>query len=162
MLQRNLIRSACKQTPLFCRSMATVSMKTSAASTPLTKSELENAKDNWETFNKTEQEKIISQLNERQKLPWKQLSADELKTCWYISYGDWGPRKPILQKGDTLYIAKGVIIGLLAGIGTFALMRSFADEPVRTMNREWQLKSDEYLKSKNANPWGGYSQVQSK
>lgn len=141
--------------------MATVSAKNTAAPA-LTMSQLQNVKNNWENFNKTEQENIIHQLNERQKLPWDQLTKEEIKSCWYISYGEWGPRKPTLEKGDTLYIVKGIIIGLVAGVGTFALLRQLADEPVKTMNREWQLKSDEYLKSKNANPWGGYSQVQSK
>lgn len=68
----------------------------------------------------------------------------------------------MLNKGDSGFIAKGVVAGLLLSVGLFAMVRTVGGEDSKTMNKEWQLKSDEYLKSKNANPWGGYSQVQSK
>ncbi|EDO18278.1 hypothetical protein Kpol_1039p27 [Vanderwaltozyma polyspora DSM 70294] len=110
----------------------------------------------------SEQQDIVSKLSERQKLPWSQLTESEKQAAWYISYGEWGPRKPVLVKGDGIYITKGVIIGMVAAVALFAGARVFAQDPPRTMTKEWQLKSDEYLKSVNANPWSGYSQVQSK
>ncbi|CCD23403.1 cytochrome c oxidase subunit Vb NDAI_0B03690 [Naumovozyma dairenensis CBS 421] len=110
----------------------------------------------------TEQEELATKLAERQKLPWNQLTPNEKQAAWFISYGEWGPRRPIHGKGDVTYITKGVFIGLAVSLGLFAFIRQFAGEPPKTMTKEWQLKSDEYLKSKNANPWGGYSQVQSK
>ncbi|CAI5002740.1 AVN_HP_G0045510.mRNA.1.CDS.1 [Saccharomyces cerevisiae] len=74
-----------------------------------------------------------------------------------------GPKKTCgLNKGDSSFIAKGVAAGLLFSVGLFAVVRMAGGQDAKTMNKEWQLKSDEYLKSKNANPWGGYSQVQSK
>ncbi|EHN00479.1 Cox5ap [Saccharomyces cerevisiae x Saccharomyces kudriavzevii VIN7] len=116
----------------------------------------------WENMPSTEQQDIVSKLTERQKLPWAQLTEPEKKAVWYISYGEWGPRRPVLNKGDSGFIAKGVVAGLLLSVGLFAMVRTVGGEDSKTMNKEWQLKSDEYLKSKNANPWGGYSQVQSK
>ena len=109
-----------------------------------------------------EQEDITTKLTKRQKLPWKDLTITEKQAVCYISYGAWGPGKPILEKDDDVFTAKGVFLGLTIALATFAFIRQFAGEDVKSMNREWQLKSDEYLKSKNANPWGGYSQVQSK
>ncbi|EJS41961.1 cox5ap [Saccharomyces arboricola H-6] len=116
----------------------------------------------WENMPSTEQQDIVTKLTERQKLPWSQLTEPEKQAVWYISYGEWGPRRPVLNKGDSGFIAKGVAVGLLVSVGLFAAIRMVGGEDSKTMNKEWQLKSDEYLKSKNANPWGGYSQVQSK
>lgn len=116
----------------------------------------------WEDLPATEQQDIVTKLQERQKLPWNELTKPEKQAAWYISYGEWGPRRPVHGKGDGSYIAKGVAVGLVFSIALFAGFRQFAAESPKTMTKEWQLKSDEYLKSKNANPWGGYSQVQSK
>ncbi|CCC68724.1 hypothetical protein NCAS_0B06400 [Naumovozyma castellii] len=116
----------------------------------------------WETMPNTEQEELVAKLTERQKLPWKELTQNEKQAAWYISYGEWGPRRPVHAKGDQAFIAKGVALGLVLSLGFFFFVRQFAEDDPKTMNKEWQMKSDEYLKSKNANPWGGYSQVQSK
>ncbi|CCH59407.1 hypothetical protein TBLA_0B05810 [Henningerozyma blattae CBS 6284] len=116
----------------------------------------------WDGLQESEQDSILTALAERQKLPWSQLTSQEQQAAWYISYGSWGPRRPVLARGDATYIARGTVIGLILSLALFAGVRSLADEDPRTMTKEWQLKSDEYLKSKNANPWGGYSQVQSK
>lgn len=116
----------------------------------------------WETLPAAEQNDIVAKLSERQKLPWTQLTETEKQASWYISYGEWGPRRPVLVKGDGAFIMKGIAIGLGISLTLFAVSRQFASADSKTMTKEWQLKSDEYLKSKNANPWGGYSQVQSK
>ncbi|SCV05427.1 LANO_0H07250g1_1 [Lachancea nothofagi CBS 11611] len=116
----------------------------------------------WEDLPASEQQDLVSKLTERQKLPWSQMTETEKQASWYISYGEWGPRRPVHAKGDGSYIAKGVAVGLIGSIALFAFIRQYGGEESKTMTKEWQLKSDEYLKSKNANPWGGYSQVQSK
>lgn len=116
----------------------------------------------WEELPAVDQQEIVSQLAERQKLPWSELTQAEKKAAWYISYGAWGPRRPIHPKGEAGKIATGVLIGLGISVGLFALFRMNAPDAPKTMNREWQEQSDEYLKSKNANPWSTYSQVQSK
>ncbi|CCK70451.1 cytochrome c oxidase subunit Vb KNAG_0E01890 [Huiozyma naganishii CBS 8797] len=121
-----------------------------------------NIQERWEKMPATEQDDLVGKLTERQKLPWRELTQPEKQAAWYISYGEWGPRKPVLEKGDGSFIAKGVVVGMVVAVGFFAFIRQFAGEESKTMTKEWQLKSDEYLKSKNANPWGGYSQVQSK
>lgn len=128
----------------------------------ISKASIADLDQRWEHMPAAEQESLVAKLTERQTLPWKELSADEQKAAWYISYGAWGPRRPVLAKGEGAYIFKGVILGLGIACGAFAWIRQYGGEDVKSMNKEWQLKSDEYLKSKNANPWGGYSQVQSK
>ncbi|GAV48679.1 hypothetical protein ZYGR_0N00830, partial [Zygosaccharomyces rouxii] len=128
----------------------------------LSKASIVDLPNRWEAMPAPEQHEIVSKLTERQKLSWAQLSETEKQAAWYISYGEWGPRRPVHGKGDASYIAKGVLVGMVASVGLFALLRMGAGDPPKTMNKSWQIKSDEYLKSKNANPWGGYSQVQSK
>lgn len=54
----------------------------------------------WETMPNTEQEELVAKLTERQKLPWKELTQNEKQAAWYISYGEWGPRRPVHAKGD--------------------------------------------------------------
>ena len=49
----------------------------------------------WETMPNTEQEELVAKLTERQKLPWKELTQNEKQAAWYISYGEWGPRRPV-------------------------------------------------------------------
>ncbi|ODV93006.1 hypothetical protein PACTADRAFT_52208 [Pachysolen tannophilus NRRL Y-2460] len=115
----------------------------------------------WESLPDVDQKEIISKLSERQKLPWKELTPSEKKAAWYISFGEWGPRKPIHTKEDKLYIFWGVVTGLSLSAALFLAFRSQRNVP-KTMNREWQEAADERLKEKNANPFTGYSQVQSK
>lgn len=120
-----------------------------------------NLEKRWEDLPEIDQKDIIAKLSSRQSLPWKELTSAEKKAAWYISFGAWGPRKPIHTKEDKIYIFWGTTIGLALCAVFFVGFRSQRNIP-KTMNREWQEKSDEILKEKNANPFTGYSQVQSK
>lgn len=128
----------------------------------ISKASITNLENRWEHMPATEKDDLVTKLTERQKLPWNQLTDSEKQAAWYISYGAWGPRRPVLTKSENYYVLKGVLLGLAIAFGSFAWIRQYGGEDVKSLNKEWQLKSDEYLKSKNANPWGGYSQVQSK
>ncbi|KAH3686370.1 hypothetical protein WICPIJ_002662 [Wickerhamomyces pijperi] len=133
-----------------------------ASSHPVSKASIVELENRWETLPQVDQQEIVSQLAERQKLPWGELTEAEKKAAWYISYGSWGPRRPVHPKGESGKIASGVFIGLGVSLAIFLGVRAMAPEAPKTMSREWQEASDEYLKSKNANPWSSYSQVQSK
>lgn len=114
----------------------------------------------WSHLPKPEQKTLISELNARMELPWQELTTAEKKAAYYISFGAWGPRKPLHKAGEINKVIWGVVGGFGAAIGLFAFIRMFAAPPPRTLTREWQDASDEYLKSQNANPFTGYSQVQ--
>lgn len=129
----------------------------SAISTPT----IINLESRWEAMTLEEQEDIISQLVERQKGPWTELTTQEKRAAWYISYGSWGPRKPIHPEGEGTKIMLG-IAGVVIVAGTvFTAIRSVSEGLGPTMTREWQEAADEILKENNANPFRGYSQVQS-
>lgn len=114
----------------------------------------------WESLPKEDQTTLIEELKTRMELPWQELTPAEKKAAYYISFGEWGPRKPLYGPGDKNKVFWGVVIGLAAGTALFAGVRSLAAPGPTTLNRQWQEASDEYLKSKNANPFTGYSQIQ--
>ncbi|KAF5096284.1 hypothetical protein D0Z03_001652 [Geotrichum reessii] len=120
-----------------------------------------NLESRWEKMTSEEQEDIISQLAERQKGPWNELTLNEKRAAWYISYGSWGPRKVIHPEGEVQKIAFGVFGILAAASAVFGIARYFSEGLGITMNKEWQEASDEILKEKLSNPFRGYSQVQS-
>lgn len=115
----------------------------------------------WEKMAVSEQEDIISQLSERQKGSWTDLTSNEKRAAWYISYGNWGPRKPIHPKGEVAQITKGIIYVILASVGVFGFIRVISQGEGRTFNKKWQEASNEILKEQKANPFRGYDQVQS-
>lgn len=114
----------------------------------------------WESLPKEDQTTLIDELKGRMELPWQQLTAEEKKAAYYISFGEWGPRKPLYGPGDRSKVFWGTVAGLAAGVGLFLGIRAMAPAPPASLDRSWQEASDEYLKSKNANPFSGYSQVQ--
>uniref|UniRef100_A0A060TI40 ARAD1D35992p n=1 Tax=Blastobotrys adeninivorans TaxID=409370 RepID=A0A060TI40_BLAAD len=122
---------------------------------------LMNIEGRWETMSEEERNDIITQLAERQKGPWSELTVAEKRAAWYISYGPWGPRKPIHAPGSGKKIVAG-ILGVVAAAGLLfgAFRLTFSTPPV-SMSKEWQELSNEALKEKNANPFTGYDQVQS-
>lgn len=131
-----------------------------AAAKPLSNAHVAHLETRWEKLPKEDQSALIDELKARMELPWQELTAGEKKAAYYISFGEWGPRRPLYAPGEKSKIFWGTVAGLLAGIGLFATIRLFAPAPSETLTREWQEKSDEYLKSKNANPFTGYSQIQ--
>lgn len=115
----------------------------------------------WESMPEDEREEIISLLAERQKGPWSELTPLEKQAAWYISYGTWGPRRPVLAKGSASIIVKGVLIGVAAAFGIFGLFRLVAPPLPKTMSEEWQTATNEQLDEINAEPFSGHDQVQS-
>lgn len=141
--------------------LATLQSSSKRSASALSNATVSNLQNRWEGLPEVDQKDIISQLSERQKNPWSELTVAEKKAAWYISFGEWGPRRPIHTKEDKLYIFWGVTIGLGLSAALFGAFRYFGNKP-KSMNRQWQEKTDEYLKSKNAEPFTGYSQIQSK
>ncbi|KAG7666117.1 cox5 [[Candida] subhashii] len=121
---------------------------------------LGNLETRWTSLPKQDQEALIEELKARMTLPWNELTSAEKKAAYYISFGAWGPRRPIYGPGDKQKVFWGVVGGIVASIVIFAGIKQLAAPAPHTMTREWQEKSDEYLKSKNANPFTGYSQIQ--
>ncbi|ANB13906.1 cytochrome c oxidase subunit Va [Sugiyamaella lignohabitans] len=122
---------------------------------------LVNLESRWEAMSEEERSDIVAQLAERQKGSWAELTVAEKRAAWYISYGAWGPRKPIHAPGDAGRIVKGIAAVILGAATLFTTIRLLSPSLPHTMNKEWQEAANEKLAEKNANPFTGYNQVQS-
>lgn len=119
-----------------------------------------NLETRWSKLPEKDQQTLIDELKTRMELPWQELSPAEKRAAYYISFGEWGPRTPLYLPGERAKVFWYTFGTVIASIVLFVGIRQLADPYPHTMNREWQEQSDEYLKSKNANPFTGYSQVQ--
>ncbi|KAI7901515.1 cytochrome c oxidase subunit IV [Cokeromyces recurvatus] len=118
---------------------------------------IQNIETRWKTLSTAEQNTIAKQLEEAQKGDWKSLSLDEKKAAYYIAFGAHGPREPLTKPGHGMKVLAGVT-GVLAASGVlFYLIRLGAQETPKTVSREWQEATNEYLKSQNSNPVTGIS-----
>ncbi|ODV90176.1 hypothetical protein CANCADRAFT_102820 [Tortispora caseinolytica NRRL Y-17796] len=137
-------------------------LATAVAQHPVSAPTLADLESRWEVMSRDEQQDVITQLEERMKLPWTELTTAEKRAAWYIAYGPWGPRRPVHQPGDGLKIGLGIISGLVASIGLFYTIRFFllADKPF-TMSREWQEKTNEIYKQQRSEPFSGINAIQS-
>lgn len=130
------------------------------AQVPITVGSIKEISNRWERMPTAEQSLILTKLKARQTQPWTELTPLEQKAAYYISYGAWGPRKPEYADGDVGKVVLGFLGFFAFGCAIFYSFTSYVANPKPASNSiEWQIASDEYLKSKNANPWGGYSQV---
>lgn len=138
------------------------SQSTVAGSAPraLSNAYVGNLESRWGTLPKDDQSALIEELKTRMELPWQELTAGEKKAAYYISFGEWGPRRPLYAPGEKSKVFWGVVGSLIASVGIFAGVRALGQPAPATLDRKWQEASDEYLKSKNANPFTGHSQIQ--
>ncbi|KAG1024088.1 hypothetical protein G6F26_006249 [Rhizopus arrhizus] len=118
---------------------------------------VQNIETRWKSLSIAEQNTIVKQLEEAQKKDWKVLSFDEKKAAYYIAFGAHGPREPFTKPGHALKVLGGVT-GVLAASGAlFYAIRLNGQETPRTINKEWEQATNEYLKSQNSNPISGIS-----
>ncbi|KAJ9604629.1 Cytochrome c oxidase subunit 5B, mitochondrial [Cladophialophora chaetospira] len=110
----------------------------------------------WEGMPPQEQAELWMQLRDRMKVDWNEMTLQEKKAAWWIAFGPHGPRAgdpPGEWTKVWLYTAAGVGISL----AVFWLIHSMARPPPRSMTKEWQEATNEYLKSQNTNPMYGIS-----
>ena len=91
-------------------------------------------------------------------------------TAYYVAFGPHGSRKPLHEPGYGLHVFLGTSGIIAASIGAFLVVRHFgehkptllcylstdhgfvAEPPPHTMNKEYQEKMNEYMRSQNMNP----------
>ncbi|SPC64877.1 probable cytochrome-c oxidase chain V precursor [Ustilago sp. UG-2017b] len=116
-----------------------------------------NIEANWKSLSKEEQYGVFRQLEELQRKDWKELSIDEKKAAYFVSFGPHGPRKPITASGQGAKTLAGV--AALLGVTTvvYYLMRANGGAPVKTMTKEWQEASNQIAIKQKQNPITGIS-----
>ncbi|KAK9369608.1 cytochrome c oxidase subunit IV-domain-containing protein [Lipomyces kononenkoae] len=92
----------------------------------------------WEAIPVSQQVKLTTMIWERQKQPWTELSDLEKRASYYISYGSWGPRKPISEEGETYKVIGYTILGVAAAVGIFSVARLFGGNAPLTLSREYE------------------------
>ncbi|KAH7311753.1 cytochrome c oxidase subunit IV-domain-containing protein [Stachybotrys elegans] len=141
LLRKSMVRSS---------AVVTRAASTHAISNPT----LANIEKRWEGMPLQEQADLWMALRDRMKGNWNELTIQEKKAAYWISFGPHGPRA-VDPPGTNGRIAWGVAVGLAVSFGLFALTRAFAKPAPHTMTREWQEASNEYLKSQNSDPLTG-------
>ncbi|WFD21983.1 Cytochrome c oxidase subunit 5B, mitochondrial [Malassezia equina] len=124
------------------------------ASQDLTKV-LSNIEGMWANMAKEEQYSVYKALEELQRKNWKELSVDEKKAAYFVSYGPYGPRKPVTAPGQNGKIALGVAVAVLLGVGAFYGVRSIANGPPHTLTKEYQEQMTARAKETKQNPISG-------
>lgn len=110
----------------------------------------------WEAMQPEEQAELWMELRDRMKLDWQEMTWQEKKAAYWIAFGPHGPRA-VTPPGENWLVFKYTMLGVAAGVAIFAILRQFAKEKPKTMTREWQEMTNEYLRSQNVEPITGLS-----
>ncbi|KAF2633460.1 COX4-domain-containing protein [Macroventuria anomochaeta] len=117
---------------------------------------LANIEQRWEDLPPQEQADLWMSLRDRMKTDWKELTLQEKKAAYFIAFGPHGPRRPPPpdEGRKVLFLSVAVCFGALA---VFTFTRMFAS-PIRprTMTKEWQEATEEYMKAQGTEPITGY------
>ncbi|KPI34346.1 Cytochrome c oxidase polypeptide 5, mitochondrial [Cyphellophora attinorum] len=110
----------------------------------------------WEGMPPQEQAELWMQLRDRMKVPWHELTLQEKKAAWWIAFGPHGPRAET-PPGEWSKVLIYSAIGVAISSALFFTIHSFARPPPRTMTKEWQEATNEYLRAEKSNPIYGIS-----
>ncbi|KAI4159768.1 MAG: hypothetical protein LQ342_006279 [Letrouitia transgressa] len=66
--------------------------------------------------------------------------------AWWIAFGPHGPRAEP-HPDEPWWLFTRTLGAMVLTLVLFIIIRQFAREPPRTMNKEWQEATNEYLKS---------------
>ncbi|MBW0488586.1 hypothetical protein O181_028301 [Austropuccinia psidii MF-1] len=138
--------------------LATTALPTSQAasnSTPLPS--IRNIEAAWKEMTAQEQEAVFHHLESLQKKDWTQLSLDEKRASYFVSFGNHGPREPLHPPGSGIKLLVGIAGCVSAAVALLALNKTFAIQSPRTMNKEWQEAATERAKEQKMDPFTGAS-----
>ncbi|KAI9762999.1 MAG: Cytochrome c oxidase subunit 5A [Chaenotheca gracillima] len=110
----------------------------------------------WEEMPPQEQAELWMQLRDRMKSNWHELTTAEKKAAYWIAFGPHGPRA-LPPPGENLTIVTYTTICLAVSFALFLTARYFAKPAPKTMTKEWQEMTNEYLKGQNSEPMSGIS-----
>ncbi|KAF3941736.1 hypothetical protein ABW19_dt0210101 [Dactylella cylindrospora] len=111
----------------------------------------------WENMPPQEQAELWMALRDRMKGSWADLTLQEKKASYWIAFGPHGPRRGD-PPGETWYVVKGAVTVIIAtGLFWFGGHALTAKPPPKTMSKEWQEMSNEYMKEQKIEPITGVS-----
>ncbi|KAI5777904.1 cytochrome-C oxidase-like protein [Geopyxis carbonaria] len=131
---------------------------TSATTTnrAVSNADLVNIEKRWDDMPPAEQAQIWMSLRDRMVHDWNDLTALEKKASYWISFGAHGPRAvpPPGESWKVFYYVVGACG--FSGLIFFGRLLG-ARPPPKTMTKEWQEASNEYLRQQNVEPITGVS-----
>ncbi|POW08350.1 hypothetical protein PSTT_07626 [Puccinia striiformis] len=142
------------------RNLATVAVSADQSSSTSRTSSLpsiSNIEAAWKEMSPQEQESIFHHLEGLQKKDWTQLSLDEKKASYWVSFGPHGPREPLHAPGSGVKLLLGITGCISAAIALFVLIRSASPELPRTMTKEWQEAATQRAIDQKMDPFTGAS-----
>ncbi|KAI5787127.1 mitochondrial cytochrome c oxidase-like protein subunit V [Geopyxis carbonaria] len=110
----------------------------------------------WETMAPNEQAELWMQLRDRMKGSWAELTLQEKKASYYIAFGAHGPRAAP-PPGEGMKVFTYTMIGVFVSFATFWTIRQGGRPAPKTMTKEWQEASNEYLKEQKSEPITGFA-----
>ncbi|WFD33369.1 Cytochrome c oxidase subunit 5B, mitochondrial [Malassezia cuniculi] len=116
---------------------------------------LPNIESHWTKISKEEQYAVYKALEEVQRKDWNELTLDEKKGAYFVAYGPYGPRKPVVPKGQTVRVVLGTALFVGLGIGIFAFVRSLAAPAPKTLSPDYREQMTERAKENKQNPITG-------
>jgi len=150
----NLVQSTSRIThrlPVIC-----ATQQTRNASHAISNPTLADIERRWEGMPPQEQADLWMALRDRMKVDWHDLTPQEKKAAYWIAFGPHGPRAEH-PPGENWQVIKYTIYCLGVSGFIFWLSRHFAGPHPKTMSREWQEATNEYLKEQNSEPITGIS-----
>lgn len=110
----------------------------------------------WEGMPPQEQAELWMALRDRMKGSWQELTPMEKKASYWIAFGPHGPRA-LPPPDENRKVFMGTLIGIGAACVLFFGIRQLARPPPKTMTREWEEATNEYLKAQKVEPITGIS-----
>ncbi|KAL8743043.1 MAG: hypothetical protein Q9190_004558 [Brigantiaea leucoxantha] len=110
----------------------------------------------WEDMPPNEQALLWMALRDRMKGDWHDLTWQEKRAAWWVAFGPHGPRAED-PPGENWFVFKRVMMVIGVSTAVFIVIRQFARPPPKTMTKEWQEATNEYLKRQNTEPITGIS-----
>ncbi|KAK6525503.1 Cytochrome c oxidase subunit 5A [Orbilia ellipsospora] len=111
----------------------------------------------WENMPPQEQAELWMALRDRMRGSWADLTMQEKKASYWIAFGPHGPRRGDPPGENWSVFTGSVAVIFIVGIVFFGGHALTAGKPPKTMTKEWQEMSNEYLKEQKSEPITGIS-----
>ncbi|KAI9769332.1 MAG: Cytochrome c oxidase subunit 5A [Candelina submexicana] len=110
----------------------------------------------WEAMPPQEQAELWMQLRDRMKVDWHEMTMNEKKAAYWIAFGPHGPRA-LPPPGENWKVARYTAYALGVAFVIEVILQMLANDAPKTMNEEYQLATNEYLKKQKTEPISGIS-----
>ncbi|TKA25595.1 Cytochrome c oxidase polypeptide 5, mitochondrial [Salinomyces thailandicus] len=159
MLSRSaaLARALPRSIPTTARVAPTVSWQQQRnASHAISNPTLANIEKRWEVMPPQEQADLWMALRDRMKVDWNEMTMNEKKAAYWVAFGPHGPRA-LPPPGESWKVFRLTMYGIAASFALFLAIKAGGRGPPRTMTKEHQEATNEYMKERNIEPITGVS-----